>query len=457
MNSEQQAAFEPNIDPRYNLLNNKIPVDISIHNSTIALIEPDEANSNGAWNDKTKEKTIKFSLESSGNQRDPLASYVLKWKGHAETSTGAAVDPNSVGIPFYVLAAMISGKHLKLQGKSVEIQQGGADYELFLRALCELSYKTLESRSDIFAQPTIESTVDLAGGLSPETVARSHKYLTDAAGYKIYHQFAVPLSLIFSSLQDQAAFVEYTKMNIELMLKAQNDILFQTSANTDENLYKIDEIQIVSYQCNMSTSQDIQEMKATLNMQNGQNFFYKFYDIDIPPYKTGGSVKRSDISNAEAVILAFDGRVLLNHVNRYQFTANGLKSIYPLYGKVSPVNEPITIDPANRYCSIEPYLAYQRMIKKESSLFFDPPLKYERNFQASLNPEDDAPYFIWCCSFNSSFLPKVSEAKEILIKTTQQSALGPAIANPDCTCITAAIRWQMFLVDNAGVSKVFFT
>ena len=327
----QSEFFESVQDERYNVLSeHKIAIDGS--SSSILISKKPAWNMGGSSNgvvNAVSGKQCQFRVFSSSDIRSYLPYFAILVKGHASKTVNGAevsVNYNQVGIDWDACGTLIKNAYIRFNGNSAlaeTYQNSRYNVSHKLRMLTTLSRQMIEGDSSIFFTPCIESGRELKTGLTPECAARGRRWLSsettaNTAGGIVYHTRMFPLSHVFAC----CAIPGFSKLNIiDIVVEwsRTDQILFQTSTDTNQNNYIIDDVSIVVDQTKLSAPQASIELKEQRSGRDVQRSAYSYYEICQQSYVQNAKLIVPTCENLQGVIFTFPSTADNNGINSTQF------------------------------------------------------------------------------------------------------------------------------------------
>lgn len=453
-------VYEAAIDPRFNLLENKIPIDAS---GSYILVSRRAPNSRGGSpHINSSGSPTYFEISSSSDLRNYIGSFALIVKCHCENEAGGGIDHAKVSVPWNP-ACMISTLQLRINGQGSPLEIDSSTYFMYsntMRVLCEMSRTNIEGRSDVFWTPCMDSEEDadvsLPGGLSPAAQARTLTWFSSLDNDIIYNQRLLPFAYLFSSC-NMAAQVELHKIELFITWRDPTSVCFKTTDDAHTNNFFIDDVNMILNQQQMSVFQNMLETRDIKTGKNAQNLMFAMYDAYSTTYTSSQNIIRNSVVNLDTVFLWFPATILTNGANYLQACSNSISTYNAYYANMPCPTTPVSLSVADKKCNVEIYYEFLRAIDKINNKNFVPSIDYEKGYAAEslANNRDDSTYFIYATKFNNSLQPKLTSASELRIIPIQ-APVGGDYDSTNCTAIVIMKRWVQCTINPDGtVNKVY--
>lgn len=459
MAAKVSEFFEPTIDLRYSMLTNKVVIDSSNAQYNIMRYNPNTGSVNGSYNSAGMGE-VYFQISNSTDYID-LLGLSLMVTGHAETSLGVHIDPDTCFIPWNTASALIDTIRIRINGASEPIEvyssPGMYSYANLFRTLNEWSSTAIEGRSDIFFTPCMEEDCMQAGaGVTDDAVSieRSNRWLS--TDDNITHcTKLLPLTYLFSSLGSCPGFLKANKVELFVNFKKQDNILFQKTADLSTNLYIIEDTQLIFQNTGQSPFQNALNLQDSLKNET-QKLCFEYYDTMSFNYLNSTTMYQNNLLNAQSVIAAFPATILPKCINKYNFTLNNITNVSATLGGKPITATPVQCDILYPQKNTELYNLYLQLTKNHS-IKFPPSLQFETAYGASVNGTvSDMTYNLFCFPFQQAMTPVLSEARDLKIYLTQSATGSADNYNVNCSAIICIIRTQTFEICADGtIIKTF--
>lgn len=459
--SKPESMFMGTIDSRFDTLQSQINIDAS--NGKIYIQRRSSNTGSGTYLGQACMNTRQtyFNISSSSDLRYYLPGLALMPTFHACLEDGVTpVDRTNVGIPWNVAGATIANLQLRINGQAQPIEiysNNNFGIANTIRLLCEMSRTNIDGMSESFALPALgeETEAETATTFSLACQARSLMNLTDVAGFTIKRNYLWYLPLLFS-FASVPCYASINLLEIFIDWIHPSEVLFKKAAYPRTPQYICDDIQIMLDQTQMTPLQTGMELKEAMNQKSAQNFMYKYYDVSQQNYTSGGAIINNSVINCEGAILAFPGSVLGNP-NKLQFCMNNISSFTMFYQGQSVPQIPCALDVTNRKNNVEAYFMYKKLCKREYTTNYLPAIPYENGYGDELNPKDASIYFLFCSPFNPALTPKLADASELRVITSQVYNADPQICNTNCSVYLIKIRNVVFQVKPDGTAEKMYS
>ena len=455
--------FEPVQDERYQLLTTqKVSIDGSSAQICIAR-KP-------AWNSPTRNGIVNYSsaptqfrIYSSSDMRSLLSSFTFIVKGHASKMVNGvevSVNYQRVGIEFDPASALIKNCYIRFNSNS-ELAEVYANSRYGtahkMRILQTMSRQMIEQDDSIYFSPSFESSRDLLSGLSVETSLRSRRWLStettsNTAGGIIYHSRNLPLSHIFSCCSIPA-YLDVHCIDIILELNKYDEIMFQSSNDTNANSYIIDDISLIIDQTKMSPSQASIELKDKKAGTNVQRMAYPYYEVLEQNYIRNAKVTVPSVENLQSVVFTFNSKIDGHGINSGQFFLNDISSYSVMLDNVSIMDLPVNIDVNNTLVNSELYYWFRQWCSKPYCTNFVPSIPCYEGFLQPLNSVSNPrvrgeTYGLMCAKFWSSDNFHLSKPSQLEIMTNQDSR-----GTSNTTCNIILVKMRCFQINSDSTTE----
>lgn len=445
--------FEGKFDNRYKIINKKVFLDGSNESVEIIRKQPTTKPSGDVNEDKSQ---TEFFIAGGPNFRYYAPNMCFLAKFHCETSTGAACDPLTCTLPPFIFGAAIEKISLIVNGSGtpIEVYNNYFDYSYMLKMLTKYDKNTLDGMTEEILHPYNQSYADHSDGLSPESLARSAKYITNG-GSKVYSSGLWPLSHGLSSLE-VSALMEIHTLHIQITWADWAKIIYKTTANVDVNKFIIDSIELIFDQNLMNIAQTQLELKDNLSeTANVQRLSYDFYEVLPQPYTASSAITYPTITNMQGLIMAFPHTILSNGISKYQFCSNSLSAFQCDYNGLLSPKQPSRLSSTNAHLNVELYDLYKKVCRVDGvTKNFLPAIPFYSGFWQHQNPAQPLPeiehiYHIYCAPYNAGLLPSLRSPGTVTITTTQSSTGNARLDNAGtCQVIICRIRQQFIQINS---------
>jgi hypothetical protein len=356
-------------------------------------------------------------------------------RGHAENSGGLfpqnGVDAESTSLDWNFSSSVIKNISIRVNGTSDPMieQYNNSLFSIMnkKRTLCEQSLYVIEGSDDIYMTPCLESTTDNTTSLSPEARQRAYRWLS----YKttvgqvtynnvIFHTKVIPLASISSFVNQCPFFISCKKFEIIIEFKSQSDVLFSTNSSVGQNLYIIDNVELLYDEIK---SQYIQEQSNIMSRVNGetQRISFLYYDTLELQYVKSQTFQKPASKNAQGIIFAFGANnVSSTYINKSQFLANNIVRLNVKYGNSLVPMRPIELDETLLLNNIEIYYYYRMLLHKCPIQNFVPAVQFYNGFAPLKNSTNRETYYLYCIPFTPTDTFKLAtQDNTIFVNNTQ--------------------------------------
>lgn len=460
--------FEPSEDPRYSVFNTSIPIDGSSSGISISRRSAMIRGGDGTGLNATGNPTL-FRINSSTDLRNYLSAFSFLVKCHAYKLVNGVQTPvvhTTVAIDWDSASALIENAYISYNNNSeVAENYNSSTYSVAhkIRMLQTLSRTCAEGMDDILFTPCHESVRDTTTVLSPETLARTQKWLSsysDETESIVQHKKNWPLSYLFSSASS-AGYLDVHQIDICFTFKRPTRILHQLAANRDVNYYVIDDIELVVDQTKMTAPQASIELKDKKTGDDVQRFGFLFYDLLTTSYTNSQKIIVPSVENMQSLVIAFPSTCDGKGINPLQFILNDMTSVSAMYGSVQPLEFPMNFDPDHRLTNVELFYHYKKWLNKPFSTNFVPFVDWFKGFgQMPLITSAGDPvvttrtpqemYAIMCLNFFSSDNFHLTGGTQLEIQTSQSSQ---GVSNVNVHIIK--VRAQFVQLSRGTTSKLY--
>jgi len=456
-------------DPKYNSYTKKIPIDNGGSTMNITKIGPISGVSASGYNYSSN--PVVFRVSCDQNRKFYPRNFAFIIKCHAESDNGRFPDNNCDGktcsIPPNTPSALIKNFTIKMNNSGNLLEKyetNNFGHSNMIKIYTELSHEML-NQSDIFFTPFNDymyitsrtvldgPSLDTAMSLSRESMDRGMEWLgnRDVDRKVKFLSKLIPLPLISSWASSCDGFVKCDSLEFQLSFNAQNEIIFQTSQNTDTNIFVIDDVELVYNEISNAYMQDQLQSIESAEGRNIQRFAYLYHQVTPMAYVSNQMMMKSGSENVSFSTLVFPAPSIGAGINPYQYVANEISSYQSrYYGSVVP-QKPMELDVVNKHENTELYHFYKLCLKKEAVKNFNPAIPfyggYVNTFRDSLPEYGGETCNLYCIPYNHSELPVKTPASTIYIYQTQtQNNFSKSGVN--CFLITS--EWKFVQCNSDG-------
>lgn len=450
MNSASASnTYEPTLNPRFSILENKIPIDAS--SGSHILVSRRSPNSKGSPYINSNGVTY-FETSSDSSIFHDLSAYSLLIKCHAENELGAAVDHENFGTSWNPIAELIATVNLRFNSSSTSIEIDTSNlmgHANMVRTLVENSASQLESMEASLWTPVFESDAERDALLSNECLARTAAWWSSPNDDIIYNTRLIPLSLLFSSCNTNAL-LNLSKVELYITWRDPTTVGFSTAADKllHTNYVYVDDCQLIVNQTQMSMTQSIIETSDMAKGKNVQNLMFPVYESFSVNYTSSSHIIRNSVTNLDSAFLMFPANILPKNINQYQYTSNSISNYSAIYNNLQVPTTPIANSIYDKKCNVEQFYEMLRCCDRINSKNWThiPFLTAYAN-EAVSNDYADETYFVYATKFNlGTSAPKLISSSELRLIPIQSSTNDPEYDNTNCTCIVVLKRWQQISI-----------
>lgn len=305
----------------------------------------------------------------------------------------------TTSIPWNPIAGCIQNTYFQMNATNQTVERYDANFQHgnMIKILTQYSRDALETASDRFFTPCIETARDIAAAMSPESQLRTTNHLLNGASIN-YGSKIMMLSDIFDSMRVETGWFCQT-FQLFMTLKAPENILFMTTAATGVNRFYITALKLFICQDKLSEPQQtLQTQRLAENKAPMRNAFWR-YDVFTDLHSTTKTYITSSIKNMQCSILMFPSITAGDAIgiNPYQYSYcsglvpnTGISFYRHRYGLIAYPLSGQAVDLANKGRNTEMYEIWRNLIRKINEKEIAPTITFDAmsnaNAAADLNP-----------------------------------------------------------------------